>query len=194
MIYFTADHHFDHQNIIKYCARPFSGVNEMNQEMVRRWNSVVKPEDTVYYLGDFSMAKRPVEFFGRQLHGKKHLIIGNHDRCHPRKQTAAAVQAVYREAGFVSFNVELTMQIADLEVLLNHFPYLAAEPDAGYVVKHQDLRPKNKGLWLLHGHVHEKWKTKDRMINVGVDAWDFYPVPLPTIEALIREREPKDTR
>ncbi len=187
MIFFTADHHFDHQNIIKYCARPFAGVNEMNEEMVRRWNSVVKPEDTVYYLGDFSMAERPIEHFGRQLNGEKRLIIGNHDRCHPRKQNSALVQATYREAGFTSFDVELKLRIAGQEVLLNHFPYFAAEPAAGYVVKHQDLRPKDQGLWLLHGHVHEKWKVKDRMINVGVDAWDFYPVPISAIESLIHE-------
>jgi calcineurin-like phosphoesterase family protein len=185
MIFFTADHHFDHLNIIKYCARPFTGVNEMNEEMVRRWNSVVKPKDTVYYLGDFSMAKRPVEYFGKQLNGEKHLIIGNHDRCHPRKESAAAVQDVYRAAGFASFDVELTMQIAGQVVLLNHFPYLAVEPADGYVVKHQDLRPKDQGLWLLHGHVHEKWKVKDRMINVGVDAWDFYPVPMATVESIL---------
>ena len=143
MIYFTADHHFDHQNILKYCARPFGGVNEMNEELVRRWNSVVTPEDTVYYLGDFSMAKRPVEFFGQKLHGEKHLIAGNHDRCHPQKQNYEAIQAIYRSAGFKTFNVELTMQIAGQEVLLNHFPYLSAEPAVGYVVKHQELRPKD---------------------------------------------------
>jgi calcineurin-like phosphoesterase family protein len=194
MIYFSADHHFDHANIIRYCGRPFAGVNEMNEEMVRRWNSVVGPSDTVYYLGDFSMAKRPVLHFGSQLNGEKRLIIGNHDRCHPRKQSAAEVQAVYRDGGFTSFDVELTMQLAGQEVLLNHFPYFAAELAAEYVVKHQDLRPKDRGLWLLHGHVHEKWKIKDRMINVGVDAWDFYPVPLSTIESLIHEHEASPER
>jgi len=181
MIFFTADHHFDHQNVIRYCGRPFTGVNEMNEEMVRRWNSVVTPNDTVYHLGDFSMAKRPVEFFGRQLNGEKHLIVGNHDRCHPRKKNSTEIQVLYGNAGFSSFNVELTMQIAGHEVLLNHFPYLAGEPTSGYKLKYQELRPKDKGLWLLHGHVHEKWKVKGHMINVGVDAWDFYPIPISTI-------------
>ena len=63
MIFFTSDHHFYHSNIIKYCQRPFHSVEEMNEEMIRRWNSVVGVDDTVYYLGDFSLAKRPVELF-----------------------------------------------------------------------------------------------------------------------------------
>lgn len=184
MIFFTADHHFDHQNIIKYCARPFGGVTEMNAELASRWNSVVKPSDTVYYLGDFSMSARPVEYWGKQLNGEKHLIMGNHDRCHPSKKGSADVLSIYRAAGFVSFDLELQMSIAGQEVLLNHFPYLS-EPDPKYKLKYQDLRPKDEGLWLLHGHVHEKWKQKARMINVGVDVWDFYPVSLSTIETLI---------
>lgn len=61
MIYFTSDHHFWHENIISYCKRPFASVEEMNEKMVQYWNDVVKDKDEVYYLGDFSMAWRPVE-------------------------------------------------------------------------------------------------------------------------------------
>ena len=92
MIFFTSDHHFYHTNIIKYCNRPFQSVEEMNEEMVKRWNSVVNPGDTVYYLGDFSLAKRPVEVFVPRLNGEKHFIMGNHDvctssrPCRPRKR------------------------------------------------------------------------------------------------------------
>ena len=182
MIFFTADHHFDHFNIIRYCGRPFVGVNEMNEELVRRWNDSVSSGDTVYHLGDFSMDKRPIAFFGRRLNGEKHLIVGNHDRWHPRKQNHAAVELLYREAGFVSLAVEMIMQIAGQDVLLNHFPYLSEQPTPGYKLKHQDLRPKDCGHWLLHGHVHEKWKVNGRMINVGVDVWDFRPVPIMEIE------------
>lgn len=83
MIFFTSDHHFCHANIIKYCKRPFESVDQMNEEMVRRWNEVVGDEDTVYYLGDFSLAKQAVELFARRLNGEKHFIMGNHDACHP---------------------------------------------------------------------------------------------------------------
>ena len=81
-VFFTSDTHFNHTNIIKYCARPFGSVEEMNREMIARWNSVVGPEDTVYHLGDFALGK-PSEWPAilRQLNGAaKILIRGNHDR------------------------------------------------------------------------------------------------------------------
>lgn len=74
MIYFSSDHHFGHLNIIQYCKRPFSSVEEMNEEMARRWNSVVNPDDTVYYLGDFSLVLDPVEAIAPHLNGKKFLL------------------------------------------------------------------------------------------------------------------------
>jgi len=80
--FFTADTHFNHANVIKYCARPFASIDEMNREMIARWNAVVGPEDTVYHLGDFAMGQ-PSEWpsFLRQLNGaRKILIRGNHDR------------------------------------------------------------------------------------------------------------------
>jgi len=80
MIWFTADHHFNHANIIKYCNRPFSSVDEMNNELVRRWNEVIKPDDTVYHLGDFTL--EGVETFYKffmQLNGKILIIPGGHD-------------------------------------------------------------------------------------------------------------------
>lgn len=187
MIFFTADHHFYHANIIRYCQRPFHSVEQMNEEMVRRWNSIVRPADTVYYLGDFSMAKRPVTLFAPRLHGEKHLIMGNHDACHPcHKKKAESARQVYLEAGFKTLDLEQTMEIAGQKVLLHHMPYLSGESDTGgYALKHREFRPKDDGRWLLHGHVHEKWKTKDRMINIGVDVWGFFPVPITEIEKVL---------
>jgi calcineurin-like phosphoesterase family protein len=59
-IYFSSDHHFSHSNVIKYCNRPYTSVQEMNEDLIQRWNNQVKPEDTVYYLGDFSLGKNAV--------------------------------------------------------------------------------------------------------------------------------------
>ncbi len=48
-VYFTADTHFNHANVLKYCARPFASIDEMNRELIARWNALVGPEDTVYH-------------------------------------------------------------------------------------------------------------------------------------------------
>ena len=80
--FFTSDTHFNHANVIKYCARPFATVEEMNREMIARWNAVVGPEDTVYHLGDFALGrKNEWPLILGQLHGaRKILVRGNHDR------------------------------------------------------------------------------------------------------------------
>ena len=81
-IWFSSDHHFFHNNIIKYCNRPFETVEEMNEALVKNWNSVVGPDDHVYHLGDFCFGN--VEKWNwclepGRLNGHIHLILGNHD-------------------------------------------------------------------------------------------------------------------
>ncbi len=82
-IWFTADHHFGHANIIRFCHRPFANVIEMDEAMVHRWNSAVSDDDEVWHLGGFGYRCGPnrlAEIFD-QLRGRtKHLIRGNHDR------------------------------------------------------------------------------------------------------------------
>ena len=80
--FFAGDTHFGHANIIKYCARPFASVQEMNHEMMLRWNAVVGSEDTVYHLGDFALRKpsEAPELLSKLNGARKILIRGNHDR------------------------------------------------------------------------------------------------------------------
>ena len=161
MIYFTADTHFDHANIIKYCNRPFKDVNEMNIALIKNWNSVIKPEDTVYHLGDFALtARERMAYLGQVLNGHKHLLMGNHDKGKSR----------LREAGFetITRSKESFMHVGDMKVQISHYPYATNEA--------WNWSPIDNGFILLCGHIHDRWKTKNRMINVGVDVWNFTPV------------------
>ena len=86
MVFFTSDLHLGHRNIIRLCNRPFSSIDEMDQRLIEKWNEKVTDADTVYILGDLMFRnEKPPEEYLRQLRGKKHLIIGNHDRAWIKK-------------------------------------------------------------------------------------------------------------
>ena len=189
MIYFTSDPHYWHANVIKLCNRPFASVEEMNDAMIKNWNSVVKPEDTVYCLGDFSLALRPAEIYTKILNGTKYLVPGNHDFCqsyHKKSRNAEKRKewiAKYEEWGWKVLPEQTTLDIPGVATVnMCHHPYVLIGP---YDDKYKAWRPKDDGRWLICGHVHEKWKIAGRMINVGVDVWDFKPVPITEIEKII---------
>lgn len=79
MIFFTADTHFGHANILKLCGRPFDTIEEMNEKMIDNWNDRVKGTDTVYIVGDMFFRCSDAETILKRLKGKKRLVIGNHD-------------------------------------------------------------------------------------------------------------------
>ena len=75
--FFTADLHFNHANIIKYCNRPYDSLTEMNEKLIENWNNKVKPKDTIYVLGDFIFKNK--NFFITKLNGNKIILKGDHD-------------------------------------------------------------------------------------------------------------------
>lgn len=87
-IWLISDTHFDHSNIIKYCARPFVDVKEMNRILIKNWNNTVKENDTVYFLGDMSFGRnsRGPRYWLGKLNGKIIYIRGNHDKSNLGKQ------------------------------------------------------------------------------------------------------------
>ena len=159
MIYLIGDLHLDHTNIIKYCNRPFSSVEEMNETLVKRWNETVTVEDTVYYLGDIAYGRgsRDGSWWWQKLNGNKILIKGNHDR----KESIRGITPVHKwhiaELGGVRF-------------LLIHSPdYDKPEWDG----------------WMIHGHHHNNFpelyplvNKEKKTINVSAEMLDYYPLSL----------------
>lgn len=105
-IYFIADTHFGDERILRYENRPFKSVDEMNSEIIKRWNECVQDEDTVYLLGDVGD-----EAFVKDLSGKKFLVKGNHD---------TKSNEFYRNSFFC--------EVYDLPVIFENFWLLSHEP------------------------------------------------------------------
>jgi len=175
MNWFTSDTHFYHKNVIEYCNRPFATVEEMNEKLIERWNLCVKPDDTIYHLGDFIFAGRnKLRPILDRLNGQIILVQGNHDHSdHVRL--------------FKKVIPSLGIEIAQRNVNLSHYPYWydpLEQLDGGG--RYKERRLIDNGEWLLHGHVHHHWKFKARMINVGVDVWNYAPVAESEIARIIK--------
>lgn len=173
MIYFTSDLHLDHKRIIDYSQRPFKDVEEMNRAIIDNWNSVVTKDDTCYVLGDFALSnKAKITYFRSQLNGKIILIRGNHDR------TISSMKSM----GFDEVYNSLEIELDGYKIYLSHIPIIISKPDPRkYEPSLTPTPPKYYDYWLC-GHVHEAWNRKNKIINVGVDASNFYPL---TLEQLI---------
>jgi len=161
MIYWTADTHFAHFNIIKYCRRPFYGTRHMDRTMICRWNETVTPEDVVYHCGDFALcSEKQLYWYLSQLNGQIYIVRGNHDKSATK----------LRRAGFRDVYKRLELP----NIIARHRP--------------DDFEETDRAQWLLCGHVHGHWRAKKifniggrRVVNVGVDQWDFRPVTLEQI-------------
>jgi calcineurin-like phosphoesterase family protein/nucleoside 2-deoxyribosyltransferase len=147
--FFTSDQHFGDDRFNLF-YRPFTSVEEQNEELIERWNSVVKPDDIVYHLGDFAFTDDALEIVKR-LNGEIHLIKGNYDDPRPHERL---------EELFTSVSESMLCVLKNgVTVYLNHYP-MNAEDD----------------MFNIVGHIHGLWKVQRNMINVSCDAWHFYPV------------------
>ena len=177
MIYLTSDHHFGHVNIIKYCDRPYKDIHTMNRTLTNKWNAIIAPQDTVYHLGDIAFGS--FERYLPGLNGKIILIKGNHDR-----------GKYYRNYN-IEMHKHLDLEYAGYKFKLNHRPVF--EPgthdpfnDSDKHLKIDELRNYD---WIICGHVHEKWITKQKNINLSVDVWNYSPVSIDDLIDFIEDLE-----
>lgn len=153
--YFTSDTHFDDERL-EIFSRPFKSVKEMNDTLVKNWNSVVGKDDIVYHLGDFAVDASGYEY-ARKLNGEIHLILGNYDMDNIDK---------FDHSLFESIQKDITLKIEGTDYFLTHKP-TETTPD----------------MFNLCGHIHGLWRVANRnIINVGTDAWHFFPIPVSKIE------------
>jgi calcineurin-like phosphoesterase family protein len=187
-LFFWSDPHFYHKPVIDFCERPFTDLTAMHEAFISNYNRVVEPNDTCIWVGDcfFCGSQKALEIMSR-LNGKKILVTGNHDS---NRQTML-------NSGFDFVCEKLILKIAEQEVLISHYPYKYSKWYNFFsktilrrkMPRYMDRRPENNGGWLIHGHTHEPSKLQGKMIHVGVDAWDFTPVSVSTIESIILTRK-----
>jgi calcineurin-like phosphoesterase family protein len=163
-VFVTADLHLNHTNIIKYCGRPFSSVEDMNRTILDNWYSTISEEDTVYILGDFWWNPRkeyPLyqEFFTDMGYpgsppGKKILIRGNHDK---------AIDEWLFDMVYDLYTISIDIgEGYPVPLVMSH-----------YAMRVWDC--SHYGSFHLFGHSHGTLDGYGRSIDVGVDTNEFKP-------------------
>lgn len=164
MNFYISDTHFGHENIIRHCQRPFSSVEEMDRQMIENWNSRVGSEDTVYILGDMMFRnKASASSYLERLNGKKHLIVGNHDR--------TWMPRCPMDKYFESVDNLLYISDCGRQIVMCHYPMMSWP--------HME-----RGSYMVYGHIHNStgqpfWqliKENPYMLNAGADVNCYMPV------------------
>ena len=138
--FFIADLHFGHGNCLKFDARPWDTIDEMDAAIIKKWNRKVRPEDHVYVLGDFAYKNRtPVREYTGKLHGHIHLIRGNHDKRSPEYEDCFEEVVDYKEMTVEAYGERYP-------VIMSHYfmPF--------YHAHHHDAI-------MLHGHTHRTMES-----------------------------------
>lgn len=150
-IWFTSDTHFGHENIIKYCNRPFSNAKEMDEALIENWNRLVKKGDTIYHLGDFCFGD--VQPYFEKLTGHKKFIMGSHDS-----------------------EMDLSWTLGYLYILKT--PFIKNDHHIRVTLCHYAMRSWDRshyGSWHLFGHHHGTMEPYGLSFDVGVDTHNFKP-------------------
>lgn len=165
-VFFTSDTHFSHANIIKYCERPYKNIDEMDEDLIRRWNDVVKKDDVVFHLGDFGMvSQKKLEWIIGRLNGQIYLILGNHDN------------RLRYDGLFKSVKQQMLVNIDGVYVLMLHYP----------LMQHKSEILNGHRFIQLYGHIHSRKnmsgddklrsaRTSWNQYDVGVDNNDYRPI------------------
>lgn len=147
--YITSDLHFYHKGVLSFCpdTRPWKDVDEMNSKLIEEWNSIVKPEDVVFHLGDFCFkAKAATLEIMEQLNGKIVWVRGNHD------------YKVFNQIGGLDAYDYLEVRFDGVKVCMMHYPL-------------SSWNQQGRDSVMLHGHTHGSFQGQGRIVDVGWDNW-----------------------
>lgn len=176
-IWLTSDTHFSHNKEFLYGTRGFNTVEEMNAEIIKRWNKKVAPNDIVYHLGDIFLndIETGLNAF-KQLNGQFHIIRGNHD-------TDTKVELLKECPNVLDIQWATMIKYKKIMFFLSHCPSITRTPD--------DL-PNKQGIINLYGHTHQDtnfYNDNPYMYHVGMDSHNLEPVELDKIIDEIKDKK-----
>ena len=178
MVYFTSDLHFYHDKDFIWQARGFKSIDEMNAEIVRRWNEIITVNDYVYILGDLTLenVEEGLKLIA-QLNGNLHIIRGNHE-------TDKKVEKYLELPNVVTVEFATIYKYKKAIFWLSHYPTITSNYD--------DDKPWAKHLVCLFGHTHQEqpfYNDNPYMFNVGMDAHNCTPISIEEIIENIRNKQ-----
>ncbi len=178
--WFTSDTHFGHANIIRHCTRPFESVEAMDDAIIDRINRHVRPNDTLYHLGDFAFrGAAPAAYRARIKCKNIVLIVGNHDPVKPDGRVREDFASLFTAIHHV-LRIALSHRGVARQIVMCH-----------YAMRVWDL--SHHGAWHLYGHSHGSLADDPHALStdVGVDANDFTPLCMDDIAAKMEQKQYK---
>ena len=186
-IFLTSDTHFGHDREFIYGPRGFTSIQEHDEEIIRRWNLIVKPDDIVYHLGDVMLGdnEHGLECL-RQLNGTIYIIPGNHDTSTRIKLYKTLENVHVLESGIPDLKAAAAiLKYKKYNFYLSHHPTMTSNLE-----KAPDLKLH---LINLFGHTHQQknfYEDTPYMFHVGMDSNNCTPILLDTaIEMMKLETE-----
>lgn len=166
-IWIISDTHFGHENIIRYCDRPFKNAKEADEKMIENWNSVVKDGDIVYHLGDVYFGVNGRDAVSK-LKGRKRLILGNHDNGKDQ-----FLQKHFQK-------IMVWRMFPEFGLLLSHIPLHKQSMERWETsIDANTGRDKEEVAYYLrnvHGHIHDRNSPTEDHYNVSVEQINYTPI------------------
>lgn len=201
-VWFTSDLHLQHRLVSG--LRGFEDLDEHDARLASNWDELVKEDDTVWLLGDITLANNPTAalLWVQNRTGTKRLVLGNHDAIHPAHRGAQKDWDKRRElygGVFASIQTFARIHLPDSrEVLLSHFPYPGTSEGIDnegkpYDDRYHQYRLINLGIPLIHGHTHRPERMSYNspqgslidatpQLHIGPDAWSMSPVHISEVQ------------
>lgn len=177
-IYFTSDQHFSHRNVLKYCNRPFSTIEEHDETLIANWNKTVGPNDTIYFLGDLCLGN-PEQFYKyiNKLNGNIKFLFGNHDKGAREIQRRINYRDNNKLPKLEFLGDYAKIRFDNQKIILTHYAFRVWDGS-------------HRGTWNLYGHSHGNLPDDKHSlsIDVGVDCHNYTPIDFYQVKEIMSKK------